>query len=289
MPTKYFLHIRACWRVLRLGLHLLNGSATVLLLFPWLSRGWRQALKKHWSRQLIGMLGMKLKVHGRNEGAMHVANHVSWLDIFIINAVLPSAFIAKEEVRQWPLIGWLCANTETLFIRRRSHRAAHGMASELSARLNDGVDAVGFPEGTSSDGQQVLPFHGAMLQPAIDAGMAIQPLALRYAKPCGTLALEPAYYGDISLGQSIWRIAMTGELIASVTFMPARATEGCDRRELARLLRNDIANTLAGSGALSNSGTVTVAGLLPHCTSSSCPSKCSTMAVQLSTQSPQLM
>jgi len=89
---------------------------------------------------------------------MLVANHVSWLDIFVINAVSPAAFVAKDDVRKWPLIGWMSERSDTIYIRRGSLRAAHETTRQLAAYLDKGIGVVAFPEGTTSDGRHVLPF-----------------------------------------------------------------------------------------------------------------------------------
>lgn len=239
-----FQNLRACWRLLRVALHLAGGAASVFCLFPVLARRWRLALKRRWSRQLLAILGVGFEMHGRPLAAMRVANHVSWLDIFAINAVTPSAFVAKQEVRGWPLIGWLCARTETIFMRRDSRRAAHATAGEVASALAAGHAVVVFPEGTTSDGRQVLPFHGALLEGAIQAQLPIQPITLRYAAPDARSARAPVYCGDTSLQESLWRIAAADGLKVNLAFLPPSPAAGCSRRMLAARLRDDIADCL---------------------------------------------
>ena len=124
---------------------------------------------------------------------------MSWLDIFVINAAYPAAFISKAEVRDWPLIGWLAAKNETVFLRRGSRGHARIVNAEIASLLGRGRQVALFPEGTTTDGSHVHPFHAALLQPAIDAGAPIQPLALCYRLPDGSFTRAPAYDGDVSL------------------------------------------------------------------------------------------
>ncbi|MBI4985954.1 MAG: 1-acyl-sn-glycerol-3-phosphate acyltransferase, partial [Rhodocyclales bacterium] len=106
-------------------MHLLWGAATVALAFPLLPLSARRALKSRWSRQLLAALGVRLARSGTLPGhGLIVANHISWLDIYAIDALVPTAFVSKDDVRTWPLVGWLAANTETLFMERGSRRAA---------------------------------------------------------------------------------------------------------------------------------------------------------------------
>jgi 1-acyl-sn-glycerol-3-phosphate acyltransferase len=217
----------------------------VLLVFPLLRRGGQLALKRRWSRKLVHLLGLRLEVHGRPDAAMRVANHVSWLDVFAINAAIPCAFVAKDEVREWPLIGWLCAHTETVFIRRGSRRAAHETAQTVAALMLAGVDVAAFPEGTTSTGDAVLPFHSAVLHGAILAGVGVQPVALRYTMADGSRAEAPNFCGETNLAESLWRIARAHGMTVRLDYLPARDAAGRDRRELAAELRGDIAAVLA--------------------------------------------
>jgi 1-acyl-sn-glycerol-3-phosphate acyltransferase len=232
------------FRLTRVFLHLGEGAATLLLAYPCCGQAVRLRLKRRWSRRLLDLFGVELLAHGLPQGGLRVANHVSWLDVFVINAVAPCAFVAKREVRGWPLIGWLCARTDTLFIDRESRRAAHAAAQRMAALLAAGRELVVFPEGTTSDGRAVLPFRGALLQAAIDADVAVQPLALRYESASGTHADAPVYCGDTSLLASLWRVATAGGLHARLVLLPACHAGGRTRQAFADALRADIALAL---------------------------------------------
>lgn len=173
---------------------------------------------------------------------MLLANHVSWLDIFVINAFAPAAFVSKAEVRKWPAIGWLAAKNDTVFLMRGSRGHARIIGAELARALESGTKVAIFPEGTTTDGSHVLHFHAALLQSAIDTGLPVQPLALRYRDAHDQYTRAPAYDGDMSLMQCIANILSESGIVAEVHAMtPETTSEHADRRTLANLLRERIA------------------------------------------------
>lgn len=237
------------WRLFRLGLHLLQGLATVTLIYPFTDRATHKKLRQRWSAGMLGILDVRLELHGDaiRADCMLVANHVSWLDIFAINAVAPAAFVSKSEVREWPLIGWLAARNDTVFLRRGSRGHAKIINAEIASLLDAGHNAAIFPEGTTTDGSHLLHFHAALLQPAIAAGHPIQPLAIRYLNLAGDYSRAPAYDGDISLGQCLSTIIREPGLIARIDVDPPLPTDnGLGRRELAQAAREAILTHVTG-------------------------------------------
>ena len=224
------------------------GMGSVAFVFPWIPRAGRQALKARWSRQLLTTLGVRLLPSGRpaREGLL-VANHISWLDIFAINAVAPAAFVSKDEVLSWPLIGWLSARAETIFLERGSRAAALRTKEHIAATLRQRCPVALFPEGTTSFGDHVLPFHGALLQSALDAGAQVSPVALRYVDRDGHPSLAAAYVGDTSLGQCLRAISMASGLAVRVSFLPPIDPVGGDRRHLAAHAHRAIAHALTAT------------------------------------------
>ncbi|MCK2094988.1 lysophospholipid acyltransferase family protein [Thauera aromatica] len=244
------------WRYLRLGLHLLYGVATVALVYPFTRRDTHRALRRRWSRALLRILGIDLEAEGERitPGCLLVANHISWVDIFAINALAPAAFVSKAEVRAWPLIGWLAAKNDTLFLRRGSRGHARIVNAETAARLEAGGNVAIFPEGTTTDGTEVLHFHAALLQPAIACGRPVQPLALRYLNTDRGHNRAPAYDGDLSLGQCVANIIATRRSIVRIRIAPPHPTaDGIDRRILAQCARDWVlaASRLAPAAAAS--------------------------------------
>lgn len=237
------------WRLVRLALHLPQGMLTIALLFPLYTPARRRIAVKRWSHALLGMLAVKLHVHGkppRGHGppAMLVANHVSWLDIYAINAVLPVRFVAKSEIRQWPVIGWLSAKTGTLFIERARRRDTVRISGEIVAAMQRGDVVAVFPEGTTTDGSQVLRFHGSLLQPALQAEAHVHPVALRYERGDGSLCVEAAYDGDKSLWDTLRLIVARPVIHVHVWFLQSLPAAGADRRTLAHAAQAAIADRL---------------------------------------------
>ncbi len=159
----------------------------------------------------------------------------------MINAACPAAFISKAEVRDWPLVGWLAAKNETVFLRRGSRGHARIVNSEIATLLDRGRQVALFPEGTTTDGSHVHAFHAALLQPAIEAGAPIQPLALAYRLPDGRFTRAPAYDGDVSLADCLKAIVAEREIVARIHVLPPLATtELPDRKRLSQSARDAI-------------------------------------------------
>lgn len=250
-PEAMLREIRTAFRLSRVGLHLCWGALTVVVIYPWIDTRLKRALKRRWSRQLLEMLGVRLKL-GAGKAApppgLIVSNHISWLDIFVINALVPAAFVSKAEVRSWPLIGWLCAHTETIFLARGSRSAVLRCGAAMASRLRAGGHVAFFPEGTTSDGSRVLPFHPALFQSAIDAQAPVIPLALRYTDRNGNPSRAPAYDGDITLWQCLWAIARTSGLSADLRVLEPLAVAAFDRQTLAVRCREAISWHLGQRG-----------------------------------------
>lgn len=226
--------------------HLADGLLTAAFCFPFYSEARRTRAIRHWSAVLLRRLGVRLHVEGELHAGrplMLVANHVSWLDIFAVNAVQPVRFVAKSEIRRWPAIGWLCEKTGTLFIER-GRRADAGRVNRLTAEALRAGDVIAvFPEGTTSNGAQVLRFHSALLQPALLADAVVQPVAIRFERVDGTLCVEAAYDGDKNLLQSICDIISQPHIEARLFLLPPLPAQA-DRRALANAAQAAIVNRL---------------------------------------------
>lgn len=236
----------------RLGLHLIYGMLLALF-YPYLNLARQRQILKIWSRQLLSILNIGIQIEGqqpaRGEGGyLIVANHVSWLDIFVLNAIYPAHFIAKAEVRGWPIIGWLCQRSGTIFIDRAMRQDAASVNQHIGALLKQDACVGLFPEGSTTDGKQVGHFHSALIQPAIDAGARLCPMALRYQDEWGRLSSAAAFTGDTTLVQSIWKILRQPHLNALVVFTPALPASGENRRVLARTAQAAISQELQHVG-----------------------------------------
>lgn len=238
--------VRAVWRLTRAVVHTLHGALVVHGQFPFLDQERRWQKVQWWGEKQLRMLGVKLVVEGRpHPGAkLLVANHISWLDIMAMHAVLPARFISKSEVASWPVVGALVTAGSTLYLQRGRARDAMRVLGLVADALRAGDTVAVFPEGTTSDGTGLLPFHANMLQSAIDAQAPVQPVALRYRDSTHAVSPAVAYIGETSLGQSLWWIACADGLEVKVSFLPARQEAHPERRVLAAALRGDIAQAL---------------------------------------------
>lgn len=234
------------FRVARTLMHVLSGLLLAATVFPWANERTRLFLKARWSRQLLAMLGVRLFGEGAPPGGgLLVANHISWLDIFAVNALAPATFLSKDDVRHWPLIGWLASRVGTLFLERGSRAAAQRAKEHLIAELRAGRLVGVFPEGTTGFGDHVMPFHAALFQSAIDAGVEVMPALIRYTDRLGNPSLAAAYVGETSLWECMRSIVKASGLTARVAFLPAVAASGADRRHLAHHSHQLIGHALA--------------------------------------------
>ena len=233
-------------RLARAVVHLLHGALICAFVFPHLGRDARQHRVHWWSAKMLRMLGIALSTDGTPRGGstLVVANHVSWLDILAINAVHPVRFVSKADVRRWPLIGWIVACAGTLFIERERKRDALRVVHQVAEALGRGDTVALFPEGTTSEGHSLLPFHANLLQAAIATATPVQPLALRFSDAAEPVSRAAAYVGDTHLLESVWRIVTARGLRAEVSWLPAVETAHADRRALSDLLRGQILDAL---------------------------------------------
>lgn len=237
--------IKACWKLGRAVLHILGGLFTILWRFPRLSQEQKEIRIQVWSLEMLACLGIKLVVTGqpaRTGPMLLVANHISWLDITSLHAARYCRFVSKADVRQWPVIGALAAGVGTLFIERESRRDAMRVVNHMADSLRGGDVLAVFPEGTTSDGVTLLPFHANLFQAAISANAPVQPVAMQFIdRASGQRSLAPCYINDDTLMGSIWRTLTAPALCAVVTFGEPQSAQGRDRRTWASDVRNSIA------------------------------------------------
>jgi 1-acyl-sn-glycerol-3-phosphate acyltransferase len=238
--------LRRLWRIPRMALHVVRGLATVLFRFPSLDAHARRARVRAWSRRLLHLLNIDIRMTGAlaHPNVLVVANHVSWLDIFSLHAVGPVRFIAKSEIARWPVVGRLVRGVGTLFIERARRHDTHRVNQEVARALAEGDTVAVFPEGTVTNGMKLLPFKGSLLQPIIDAAGCVQPVAIRYRTPAGDVALAPAY-SDVNFLRSFWRICGEPALVVELSATPLLPAQGRHRRELAGVAEAAIRSVLA--------------------------------------------
>jgi 1-acyl-sn-glycerol-3-phosphate acyltransferase len=242
------LAVRA-FRLSRLALHFARGLATVVFLFPRWASSRRSERIRNWSLELLSILHVTPRWVDAPlplpRNCLLVLNHISWLDIFVVDALEHATFIAKSEIGRWPLAGTLVTRAGTLYIERGSGTAVRRANERIAAALTEGVLVACFPEGTTTFGHGVGRFHGALFQPAVDAGATVQPVALRYLDPEGRIVEAAGYVGDDSLMKSVWDIVSTPAIVAELRFLPSHDARGGERRALAKRVEAQIAAALA--------------------------------------------
>jgi 1-acyl-sn-glycerol-3-phosphate acyltransferase len=236
------------YRLTRLLLHLLYGCYCVGVLFPFFSWPRRVVAIRRWSRQLLRILQVRLKVTGSppsgHAPTFIVSNHISWLDIWVLDSVVPVRFVAKSDIRRWPLVGFLVSGSGTIFIERgRPQHTAHANLAIVQA-LTRGEYVAMFPEGATTDGTAVKVFHASLFQPALSAGARVVAVALRYVNSDGNVNLDASYVGERSLWQSIRLILAHPFLRAELTFAAIIDVKGKTRRDIARAAESAIADAL---------------------------------------------
>jgi 1-acyl-sn-glycerol-3-phosphate acyltransferase len=233
--------LRASWRLGRALAHALAGVCTIVFLFPRMSQPEREARVQSWAQQMLALLGVHLELRGRPavDGPMLlVANHISWLDILVMHATRYCRFVAKSELKRWPLIGTLATGGGTMYIERESRRDALRVVHHIAESLQRGEVVAVFPEGTTSDGVAMLPFHANLIQAAISAGAPAQPVALSFLDTKTRAAsLTPCYIGDDTFVESLWRTVTGSPVTATVHYGTPQYASGRDRRTWAADLR----------------------------------------------------
>ncbi len=235
--------------MLRLCLHLVGGLLTCALIFPWLDAQRRAVRIQRWSRNLVAICGIRIDVSDAARSrpitpALIVANHVSWLDIFLLNAFCPSRFVAKSDVRDWPLIGWLCMRAGTVFIARGKTRDVRRIFENLVASLRAGENVAFFPEGATATQGVLLPFHANLFEAAIDAKVPIQPYAIRYVNSSGQFHPAANFVDDMTFVQSVFVIIRAKDMVAQLIPLSPIDSDTARRRELAVAAQRSIACAL---------------------------------------------
>ncbi|MGW2763194.1 lysophospholipid acyltransferase family protein [Streptomyces sp. NPDC001275] len=230
--------------VLRLTLVAILVLAGVVLspLGAQIPAGW----VRRWCRAVVRASGVRVRITGTappTGGLLLVANHISWLDIPLLAAVRPARMLAKTEIRAWPVAGALATRGGALFIERDRLRALPATVAHIAGELRAGAAVAAFPEGSTWCGRAQGTFHRAVFQAALDAGVPVQPVRIRYLGHAGGAAsTAPAFVGDDSLLASLWRVATARGLVAEVEIRPTILPgTHSDRRTLARAAQQDPA------------------------------------------------
>ena len=239
--------LRGVLRLVRAVVHGVHGFVIVLVAFPRLDVAARLERIRWWSMKMLRVLGIGHAVDGvpAIAGGLLVANHVSWLDIMAIHVVVPAArFVSKADVKAWPLVARLVDAGGTLYLERERKRDALRVVHAVAASLTAGQTVAIFPEGTTSTGHDLLPFHANLLQAAVTTATPVQPIALRYSDSTHPVSDAVEFVGRTTMLESLWGTACGDGVVVRLTFLPPRQAGGADRRALAARLSGDISAAL---------------------------------------------
>ncbi|BDW10616.1 1-acyl-sn-glycerol-3-phosphate acyltransferase [Polynucleobacter sp. SHI8] len=204
--------------------HVLYGFYVVILPFRFADQERRNQFLQNWSQKLLRILGVQIEITGNlnqpASGVLYVSNHISWLDIHVINAWQPMRFVAKKEVGEWPVFGWFAKQLNTLFIDRQRKGDSKNVSKQMVQALGSGDHICIFPEGTSSIGDHVLPFKPNLFQAALEAQVACQPISITYTDlQSGGISYGPAFIGDMGLLESIANTVKAAPIKVTVAIM----------------------------------------------------------------------
>lgn len=194
----------------------------------------------HACRGVLASLDVRVSVDGTMpESGLIVSNHLSYLDILCYSSIAPCIFVSKSEVRGWPVFGRLATNGGTIYVDRESKADAHRVAAEIESALRVGIRVVLFPEGTSSGGDSVLPFHAPLLESAVKAGVPITAACVGYEIKGGDARKDVCYWGEMRFATHFLGLLGKGKIHASVRIGASR-TDLTDRKKAARALHEEV-------------------------------------------------
>lgn len=243
---EWYIRIRLYYRLLRLGLHILEGFLLAVfsgaLFFQY--KRFQQPVIRWWHKRLCQILNLDVRVHGRpvQTPALWVSNHISWMDIPVLGSLFHLYFLSKAEVADWPLLGSLAKSAGTLFIRRGSGDAGK-VSSDLAGHLAGGRSVLFFPEGTTTDGHALKRFFHKLFGAAVDADCQIQPVLICYRHGDGLHPVAP-FVGDDEFFSHALEVLRGEPIVVDVMVLPVEHIEGRDARAVSRHLEQLMGTAL---------------------------------------------
>ena len=237
------------WYFLRVFIHLAVGLSACALIFPFSNAKMKEKLVRWWSGAMLRICHVETiflnESHGASElNVLVVANHVSWLDIFLLNSFRPCHFVAKADIRAWPILGWLSDQAGTIFLARGKQREVRRIYEGLVHQIAVGKRIAFFPEGTTAAQGTLLPFHANLFEAAIEAKVPIQAFSIRYLDAQGALHHAVDFTGDMTFAESMNLILRGGKITAELRQLPLISTNAAHRREVAQEARLAVARSL---------------------------------------------
>jgi len=207
-----------------LVLHIIGALLTLSILFPLINPNSKKKHSSRWSKWLLRIAGIQLRVEAPqglpDKPCLMVSNHISWIDTHVINSFMPVCFVAKSEVASWPVFGWISKKIGTIFIRRESARHARQIVDQMALDLNHKSFCI-FPEGTTTEGSSLLPFKASLFESAVISQAPVWSLAIQYrSKVTGERSQTPAFIGDMGILESMEKIMSDRHLEVRVAVLP---------------------------------------------------------------------
>lgn len=244
--TRYF-------RISRIIVHTLVGFFLAGLILPLVSKSTKLRFISWWCRHLLAAFNIRLISKGHIPpsfeltNTMFVGNHISWADIHALNSMVPVRFIAKSEIKDWPVFGYLARKANALFIDRSKRHDAARIVGMTVQSLREGDNLCLFPEGTTTDGTEMKSFKSSLIQAAIEAEATIWPVVIRYPRADGSVNTNMAYAGETTLPESMQAVLNQKHPLVVLTFLQpidVKKLESKDRRQLTKYLEQVIRNEL---------------------------------------------
>lgn len=201
-----------------------------------------------WGNAFLRLLGVRLTVHGTPPtNGMMASNHLSYLDIVVYAACRPFVFVSKAEVKSWPIVGQMIRCAGTLFIQREQRSDVKRLAEAFAPIIQAGSPIVLFPEGTSTGGDRILPFHSSLFEPAAANQWPVSPAWIGYEVPGGDASEEVAYWKDMTFAPHLLHLFTLKEIHATVHFASA-LPKGLSRKEIAKQLHQTVCDLAKKEG-----------------------------------------
>lgn len=191
-------------------------------------------------RRVLPVLHIHVNVRGSlPERGLIVANHLSYLDVLVLSATLPCVFVSKKEIQDWPLFGTFARRSGTLFLDRKRRGAVGGVAGQMRDVLAAGLPLIFFPEGTSTNGDTVLPFKTSLFEPVTELGCPVAAAAISYTMSGGSVRDEIHWWGTMTLAPHLLNVFGKRRIEATIRFGEPRPRTG-DRKAIARELHDEV-------------------------------------------------
>lgn len=238
------------YRIARILLHTLTGIVIAALILPLVNQQQKLALTHWWCKKLLNCFNIRVNTYGdlppaQTRSTMFVGNHISWADIHALNSVIPLRFVAKSDIKNWPVFGYLVRASNTIFIDRNSRKDAARIVNITAQSLAAGDNVCFFPEGTTTDGTHLVKFKSSIVQAAIDAKAQIWPVAIRYPHPNGGINKNMAYAGDTTMAESMVNVLKQKNPVVELHFLAPIPALGANRQALTEAAFKAISSQLS--------------------------------------------